>query len=138
MLGVLAVGLYPQLRNEQVAYLCHLVRVLHNTQDYLALVALLLQVGQPADQGQRGTCYPIITERGASLPSRGWPWGRDGGKAVGCRERLRRSVLLAVALRLPACRWYEGGPRLRVRLGINLRVCCDVVLRCCRVLTGCC
>jgi hypothetical protein len=44
MLGVLAVGLYPQLRNEQVAYLCHLVRVLHNTQDYLALVALLLQV----------------------------------------------------------------------------------------------
>eukprot|EP00878_Enallax_costatus_P007727 GHUV01008088.1.p1 GENE.GHUV01008088.1~~GHUV01008088.1.p1 ORF type:complete len:865 (+),score=285.58 GHUV01008088.1:142-2736(+) len=43
MLGVLAVGLLPQLRNEQVGYLCHLVRVLHNTQDYLALVALLLQ-----------------------------------------------------------------------------------------------
>lgn len=44
MLGVLAVGLLPQLRNEQVGYLCHLVRVLHSTQDYLALVALLLQV----------------------------------------------------------------------------------------------
>uniref|UniRef100_A0A383W413 GAF domain-containing protein n=1 Tax=Tetradesmus obliquus TaxID=3088 RepID=A0A383W413_TETOB len=43
MLGVLAVGLLPQLRNEQVGYLCHLVRVLHSTQDYLALVALLLQ-----------------------------------------------------------------------------------------------
>lgn len=51
MLGVLAVGLYPQLRNEQVAYLCHLVRVLHNTQDYLALVALLLQVRVKHAQG---------------------------------------------------------------------------------------
>lgn len=48
MLGVLAVGLLPQLRNEQVGYLCHLVRVLHSTQDYLALVALLLQVGAGA------------------------------------------------------------------------------------------
>lgn len=53
MLGVLAVGLYPQLRNEQVAYLCHLVRVLHNTQDYLALVALLLQVRRGNQQGGR-------------------------------------------------------------------------------------
>lgn len=53
MLGVLAVGLYPQLRNEQVAYLCHLVRVLHNTQDYLALVALLLQVRRADEQGGR-------------------------------------------------------------------------------------
>lgn len=44
MLGVLAVGLLPQLRNEQVGYLCHLVRVLHSTDDHLVLVALLLQV----------------------------------------------------------------------------------------------
>jgi hypothetical protein len=73
MLGVLAVGLYPQLRNEQVTYLCHLVRVLHNTQDYLALVALLLQVG-PASRsgGQKWTCCPSLLKRGASLSSRGW------------------------------------------------------------------
>ena len=44
MLGVLAVGLLPQLRNEHINYLCHLVRVLHSTSDYLALVAMLLQV----------------------------------------------------------------------------------------------
>lgn len=44
MLAVLAVGLLPQLRNEQVSYLCHLVRVLDSTSDYLALVAMLLQV----------------------------------------------------------------------------------------------
>lgn len=43
MLGVLAVGLLPHLRNDQVSYLCHLVRVLDGTGDYLALVALLLQ-----------------------------------------------------------------------------------------------
>jgi hypothetical protein len=52
MLGVLAVGLLPQLRNEQVGYLCHLVRVLHSTQDYLALVALLLQV-----RGSAAWCF---------------------------------------------------------------------------------
>jgi hypothetical protein len=44
MLGVLSVGLLPHLRNDQVSYLCHLVRVLDSTNDYLALVALLLQV----------------------------------------------------------------------------------------------
>lgn len=43
MLGVLSVGLLPHLRNDQVSYLCHLVRVLDGTTDYLALVALLLQ-----------------------------------------------------------------------------------------------
>jgi hypothetical protein len=43
MLGVLSVGLLPHLRNDQVSYLCHLVRVLDGTSDYLALVALLLQ-----------------------------------------------------------------------------------------------
>jgi hypothetical protein len=45
MLGVLAVGLLPQLRNETISYLCHLTRVLYNTSDYLSLVAMLLQVG---------------------------------------------------------------------------------------------
>ncbi|KIZ03436.1 hypothetical protein MNEG_4519 [Monoraphidium neglectum] len=44
MLGVLSVGLLPHLRNDQVSHLCHLVRVLDGTSDYLALVALLLQL----------------------------------------------------------------------------------------------
>jgi hypothetical protein len=59
MLGVLAVGLLPQLRNEHINYLCHLVRVLHSTSDYLALVAMLLQVReQPCNAKalQRGRC----------------------------------------------------------------------------------
>ena len=63
MLGVLAVGLLPQLRNEQVGYLCHLVRVLHSTQDYLALVALLLQVRR----GLRG-CRQVGNVQLASSP----------------------------------------------------------------------
>lgn len=44
MLSVLAVGLLPHLRDDLVGCLYHLVRVLHGTQDHLALVALLLQV----------------------------------------------------------------------------------------------
>jgi hypothetical protein len=44
MLGVLAVGLLPQLRNEHISYLCHLVRVLDATTDHLSLIAMLLQV----------------------------------------------------------------------------------------------
>jgi hypothetical protein len=45
MLGVLAVGLLAALRNEHIPYLCHLVRVLDASQDHLALIAMLLQVG---------------------------------------------------------------------------------------------
>ena len=51
MLGVLAVGLLPQLRNEHVHYLCHLVRMLHSSTDYLSLVAMLLQVRWDLRQG---------------------------------------------------------------------------------------
>jgi len=54
MLGVLSVGLLPHLRNDQVSYLCHLVRVLDGTTDYLALVALLLQVREGLESVQLG------------------------------------------------------------------------------------
>lgn len=44
LLGLVAAGLLPQLRHEQVVHLVHLMRVLDGASDHLELVALMLQV----------------------------------------------------------------------------------------------
>jgi hypothetical protein len=99
MLGVLAVGLYPQLRNEQVAYLCHLVRVLHNTQDYLALVALLLQV-RP---GGRGRAAAGRADGAGSELREGR--ARVGRTRVVCQHALRFWRTVHAVTAHDGCRW---------------------------------